>query len=698
VTVPPKVILGETQPLENASQTNNTTISAYAVFMRAFRGFHESSFQALLSYWPAMRTSTRDLLSYVGLDAAFEQLCDDLAVVHPAVLFGTFLCGALGILYFLWSFTLRGTRQGARGPHLRDVLKSQQARIRILEEEVKASQMKELKAYNERDEAVKLKCVYEDQVEDGKRELKRLLKELDLLQKEKQNVDKGMERISQSHAESQAEVQEKDRRILECENKISELEMEVEAKQAEIGQVKSDIQRHQEEIEASQQLINELNNKIQQGDGEIKKLERELQEAKDRKQSLQVEYDDQLLRMTELQQQYNFKCDEAEVLKDCLKQIKGNTENDEDKEETDPQEMEKRLEDMMNVTKAKAEAEKAIQDRDTLATQFDEQSRTNKVLQDELEEIKEKLVHLQSKADQASLSLREKEIELGALNKYFKSTEVELHRKLTAEESARINTENQLQSEQAKASTAVVDADKYRQLYLDVKKQIEEIDQNTKEQLSNMEAKAHQNWLDYRTAAKERDALKDENDLLRRKIYDMEMRGSRPGSSASSSQMNHVDGRDSPRQSPHMVGPPGHGSPVPFGPMMGPPPPPPPSMFPGQRRHPAEMLMNSPRPPFPPPGHATPPPTTSTPQPSKPDDRDTKDGTPHLPPPPPPPMSGYGPRPLPPMMGMPRFPLRPPMIPPPVSGGQGPLPPPPPLPSMLRGPLPPPMPGPRPSS
>lgn len=59
-------------------------------------------------------------------------------------------------------------------------------------------------------------------------------------------------------------------------------------------------------------------------------------------------------------------------------------------------------------------------------------------------------------------------------------------------------------------------------------------------------------------------------------------------------------------------------------------------------------------------------------QPSKPDDRDTKDGTPHLPPPPPPPMSGYGPRPLPPMMGMPRFPLRPPMIPPPVSGGQGP--------------------------
>ena len=35
-------------------------------------------------------------------------------------------------------------------------------------------------------------------------------------------------------------------------------------------------------------------------------------------------------------------------------------------------------------------------------------------------------------------------------------------RKITAEESSRISIENQLQSEQAKASTAVVDADKYR--------------------------------------------------------------------------------------------------------------------------------------------------------------------------------------------------------------------------------------------
>ena len=36
----------------------------------------------------------------------FEQLCNDLADVHPAVLFVTFLLGTLGFLYFFWSLTV----------------------------------------------------------------------------------------------------------------------------------------------------------------------------------------------------------------------------------------------------------------------------------------------------------------------------------------------------------------------------------------------------------------------------------------------------------------------------------------------------------------------------------------------------------------------------------------------------------------
>lgn len=36
----------------------------------------------------------------------FDQLCNDLSDVHPAVLFVTFLFGTLGFLYFFWSLTV----------------------------------------------------------------------------------------------------------------------------------------------------------------------------------------------------------------------------------------------------------------------------------------------------------------------------------------------------------------------------------------------------------------------------------------------------------------------------------------------------------------------------------------------------------------------------------------------------------------
>ena len=47
-----------------------------------------------------------------------------------------------------------------------------------------------------------------------------------------------------------------------------------------------------------------------------------------------------------------------------------------------------------------------------------------------MEELEEKLVHLQASADQAALIKREKEIELETLQRYFKSTEVDLHRQV----------------------------------------------------------------------------------------------------------------------------------------------------------------------------------------------------------------------------------------------------------------------------
>ena len=66
-----KEVLEETQfnniKEKNASHVNKT-LSGYANFMSAFRNFHEKSVLFVLSYWPVAENTTRNLLSYVGLD------------------------------------------------------------------------------------------------------------------------------------------------------------------------------------------------------------------------------------------------------------------------------------------------------------------------------------------------------------------------------------------------------------------------------------------------------------------------------------------------------------------------------------------------------------------------------------------------------------------------------------------------------
>lgn len=684
---------------ENASEGKDTP-SGFANFIKGFRNFHEVSLQLILSYWPSVKNATKNLLSCVGLDQAFEQLCKDLADVHPAVLLSTVLFGTLGFLYFFWSITFGRMRYGALGPNPRDVLKSHEARVRILEGEMESLIAERLKMEMDRNNYYKEKLIAEDESRNHLATTENLTKAVEKLKNERQEFQAQIKRMEESLNEMVTVDKEKDDQIASREKTIANLNTKIGTLEDEIVKLNDHCNKLQMGKEADKEHIGKLNEKIEQGNNEIQKLETFLADTEEKKQKLHTEFDELSLHLSDLQKQYEFKCNEVEILKDCFKQVK----LQDDEEEPGEEEMAERLQNLMKVHEVKEENNQLQEKVEEMEAEAEKLRKTNKMLEEDNVEKTERAEQAESKASQAMLTQREKEIELEALQKYFKSTEVELHRKITAEESTRISIENQLQSEQAKASTAVVDADKYRQLYLDIKKQIEEIDESKKEQLSNMEKKAHQNWLDYRAAVREVDGLKDENEILRRKLYDVEVRGSRSSSSASK-----VDGRDSPSRMSPMSGVPSHGSPVPFGapPMMGPlPPPPPSSMFPGQRRpHPAEILgMTPPRPPFPPPGpatrgHATPPPTTtaaSTAQSSlKPADsvnsfgQDNADGS-SQPLPPPGPMSGFGPPPppIPPIMRMPRFP------PPPMmhhSLPNGPLPPPMFLPRP-GGPMPPPPP------
>lgn len=88
---------------------------------------------------------------------------------------------------------------------------------------------------------------------------------------------------------------------------------------------------------------------------------------------------------------------------------------------------------------------------------------------EKVQDLEQELSKAKVNEDKAYLDFREKEIELTALRKYFKDTENELHRKLTAEESAREATEHKLQTELSKASADSQDLVTYKYVIIHMK-------------------------------------------------------------------------------------------------------------------------------------------------------------------------------------------------------------------------------------
>lgn len=87
-------------------------------------------------------------------------------------------------------------------------------------------------------------------------------------------------------------------------------------------------------------------------------------------------------------------------------------------------------------------------------------------LPEKIQDLEHSLSGAKLNEEKAHLDFREKEIELAALRKYFKDTESDLHRKLTAEESAREATENKLKTELSKATADSQDLNTYKYVTL----------------------------------------------------------------------------------------------------------------------------------------------------------------------------------------------------------------------------------------
>ncbi|XP_032221686.2 transport and Golgi organization protein 1 homolog isoform X3 [Nematostella vectensis] len=593
-------------------------------FLKKFKQFHEDSALRIILFWQPVKGFLRKFIEIFGFEQAFDAVCTDLGSAPPIVIATTLLSGMFGALYLIWSCVIRRSRPEASGPSPRDVLKTFEARIRILEEErdglaadIKDLQAKESTAHVQQHNLEEANII-------AKKSLEQLIKKHKELQAEHDSRASALDILKEELMTQARQLEQKDEEIdrhADTEARLGEL---IQAKKEEIAQLGHDMLQKEQALAELNDQITSLKTDVTSRDESIEELSAQVKQWNEKHEALQRNLDDHDLRHSQLQEQYEFKCNEVEVLQDCLLQLKGTTGVDDESdepasEEAEEKTKEEKLKSMLDSSKLKTEAKILREETERLKAQLEETMNLKEELQDKLHTAEHELFEARTSEEKAKIEHRDKDIELAALRKYFKDTESELHRKLTAEESARLASENQLQNQLSKASTAVDDLAKYRQQYAELKSEIGKLQESFRSQVADVELRAHNNWMKLRAAEREVEELRRQNDAYRRRLYisekEKEKEKNRPGSSLSGNSSESTDGAETPAK----AGPPDHNSPVPLVPppmMKGPPippflpgygpippprfGPPPPGMLPGMPPPPLPGRYGPPLPPPPP--------------------------------------------------------------------------------------------------
>ncbi|XP_031564169.1 transport and Golgi organization protein 1 homolog isoform X2 [Actinia tenebrosa] len=636
------------------SKTKKAKKKSFGI-LKGFWRFHEILAVKIIQFGQPLRGALRGILACVALGQVFDDICQDLASAPPFVIISTVLFGTFGVIFLFWScISSFSSSNAAKGPSPRDVFKTYEARIRILEEELEGLERSHKQLQLKSELAVEEKHHSDEAANTARKSLEQTMMKIKQTENELQHLQEMINVKKQELKAVSEEIEQKDEEIERMQQVAEEYKREIQNKDYEIQL----LQKQANEFEETKGLMNEeiegLKDRIDSQEQEKAKFEDDINAWSEKYHKLQQSLDDQALRSSQMQEQYEFKCNEVEVLQDCLLQIKGD-ENEEDDEGVPLSEEEKdkvrseRLQAMLDASKSKTEAKIIKEENMKYKTELVETKTVKEALEEKIQDLEHNLSEAKLNEEKARLDFREKDIELTALRKYFKDTESELHRKLTAEESAREATENKLKTELSKATADSQDLNTYKKLYADINDEIQRVKGNVGHQVAAVEERAHNNWLKYRTVERELEEVKRERDALRRRMYALEKEKNRPGSSASGKSSDSADGvrADSPIRGPpppvHPAAPrvPEHHSPVPMPPpmhhpMYGPPPmmpmgygpPPPPGRF-GPPPPPPQAYMGTP-----PPGRNGPPPPppsgrrdsgTHTPDRDERDERDRRD-------------------------------------------------------------------------
>ncbi|XP_042212360.1 transport and Golgi organization protein 1-like isoform X2 [Homarus americanus] len=280
------------------------------------------------------------------------------------------------------------------------------------------------------------------------------------------------------------------------------------------------------QVQQLTQSLQELTGSQEEANHRLQKetvLVKELKEANEALSQQTCDYDSKMSSLNselkalqdtihQLRESVEIKESELQVAKECLKQLR--LTSDDDHAAPD----EEKLSALFNVIRVKAELQRVNNERNDLAEQLTDAEMAQTNLEDAMSSIRSEVTELRTHHDLAIQEKREALSKLAVLSQYFEEKEAQLTKELESQEGLRLNAEGSAASVSKKIQNYGLELASYKTQVDSLRKELEDQENSYKVQIASQEQKAHENWLQARTAERKHEEQRQENSQLRNRL------------------------------------------------------------------------------------------------------------------------------------------------------------------------------------
>lgn len=228
--------------------------------------------------------------------------------------------------------------------------------------------------------------------------------------------------------------------------------------------------------------------------------------------SLSSELTDLRETISQLRESVETKESELQVAKECLKLLRLTSSDDSAAPD------EEKLSALFDVIRVKAELHKVNNDRLNLVEQLQDAEMAQKNLEEAMASIRTEVTELRTHHDVAIREKQEAMSKLEVLTKYFEEKEAQLTKELESQEGLRVNAEGSAAAVAKKIQNYELELASYKTQVETLRKELEEQEASYKSQITIHEQKAHENWLQARSAERKNEEQRQENSQLRGRL------------------------------------------------------------------------------------------------------------------------------------------------------------------------------------